>query len=83
MENEILYNDLFEVSEEALSDDFVLPLDKAHIIREGTDVTITCMSRMCNVALQVCLCCYRCAAQTSACIACGFSISVLCAKYIE
>jgi pyruvate/2-oxoglutarate/acetoin dehydrogenase E1 component len=29
-----------------------LPLDKAEIVREGTDVTITCFSRMVNVALE-------------------------------
>jgi len=52
MENELLYGQEFEVSEAALDKDFTLPLDKAQIIREGTDVTITCFSRMCNVALE-------------------------------
>ena len=41
------------VAAQALDKDFTLPLDKAQIIREGTDVTITCFSRMCNVALEV------------------------------
>eukprot|EP01051_Picozoa_sp_SAG22_P009209 SAG22_NODE_751_length_7449_cov_14.062721_3_plen_188_part_00 len=52
LENEIMYGQDFEVSDEVLDEDFVLPLDKANIIREGTDCTITCFSRMCNVALE-------------------------------
>ena len=54
MENELLYGQEFELDDAALSEDFVLPLDKAHVMKEGTDVTITCFSRMCNVAMEVC-----------------------------
>ncbi len=35
LENEILYNHAFPVSEEALSDDFVIPIGKAKVEREG------------------------------------------------
>ncbi len=49
LENEIMYGQSFEVPD---SDDFVLPIGKAKIEREGTDVTITAFSRMVGVALQ-------------------------------
>lgn len=35
MENEIMYGHPFDVSDEALSPDFVLPIGKAKIEREG------------------------------------------------
>lgn len=41
LESEILYNSLFEVSDEALGTDFTLPIGKAQVLRQGTDVTIT------------------------------------------
>lgn len=40
LENEILYGHSFPVSEEVLSDDFVLPIGKAKVEREGKDITI-------------------------------------------
>lgn len=40
-----MYGHSFEVSEEALDKDFTLPLGKAHILKEGTDITITGFSR--------------------------------------
>ncbi len=40
LENEILYGQSFPVTPEILSDDFVLPIGKAKIEREGKDVTI-------------------------------------------
>ncbi|WFD42469.1 pyruvate dehydrogenase (acetyl-transferring) [Malassezia psittaci] len=40
LENEILYGDAFPISEEALSDNFVLPIGKAKVQREGKDVTL-------------------------------------------
>ena len=40
LENEILYGQSFPVSEEVLSDDFVLPIGKAKVEREGKDITI-------------------------------------------
>lgn len=40
LENEILYGHTFPVSQEALSEDFLIPLGKAKIEREGKDVSI-------------------------------------------
>ncbi|UZJ53318.1 hypothetical protein CBS101457_002638 [Exobasidium rhododendri] len=40
LENEILYGQHFPVSAEVLSDDFVLPIGKAKVEREGKDITI-------------------------------------------
>jgi len=42
----------FPLSEEAQSADFVLPLGKAHIEREGKDVTIITFSRLVGEALK-------------------------------
>jgi pyruvate dehydrogenase E1 component beta subunit len=49
LENEILYGQQFEVPEDP---DFVLPIGKAKIEREGKDVTITAFSIMVGKALQ-------------------------------
>lgn len=49
LENEMMYGQTFDVPE---SDDFVLPIGKAKVEREGTDVTITAFSRMVGVALE-------------------------------
>ena len=43
LENEMLYGQSFDVPQ---LDDFVLPIGKAKILQEGTDVTITCFSLM-------------------------------------
>jgi pyruvate dehydrogenase E1 component beta subunit len=40
LENEILYGMSFPVSEECLSDDFLLPIGKAKVEREGKDITL-------------------------------------------
>jgi pyruvate dehydrogenase E1 component beta subunit len=49
LENEILYGQQFEVPDDP---DFVLPIGKAKIEREGKDVTITAFSIMVGKALQ-------------------------------
>ncbi len=49
LENEMMYGQSFEIPADA---DFVLPIGKAKVEREGTDVTITSFSRMVGVALQ-------------------------------
>jgi len=51
LENELMYGVEFEMSEAAMKDDFVLSLDKAKVMREGTDVTITAFSKMVGLAL--------------------------------
>jgi len=52
LENELLYGVEYEVAESSMSPDFTLPLDKAAIVKEGTDCTITAFSRMVGVALE-------------------------------
>jgi pyruvate dehydrogenase E1 component beta subunit len=49
LENEVLYGHSFEVPE---LDDFVLPIGKAKVLREGKDVTIVAFSLMVERALQ-------------------------------
>ncbi len=49
LEHEMLYGTEFDVPE---GDDYVLPIGKAKVRREGTDVTITAHARMVGFALQ-------------------------------
>jgi len=49
LENEILYGQSFEVPEDP---DFILPIGKAKVEREGTDVTVIAFSIMMNLALE-------------------------------
>jgi pyruvate dehydrogenase E1 component beta subunit len=49
LEHELMYGTSFEIPD---MDDFVLPIGKAKIRREGTDVTITAHSRMVGFALE-------------------------------
>ena len=49
LENEIMYGQSFEVPDDS---DFLLPIGKAHIEREGSDVTIVAFSIMVGKALQ-------------------------------
>jgi len=52
LENEIMYNMEFEMPPEALSPDFVVPIGKAKVEREGAHVTITGHSRTVGLALE-------------------------------
>jgi pyruvate dehydrogenase E1 component beta subunit len=52
LENELLYGVSFPVSDEAQSPDFVIPIGKAKIEREGKDVTIVTFSKMVGVSLE-------------------------------
>ena len=52
LENEIAYGESFPVSEEVLSSDFVLPIGKAKIEREGTDITLVGHSRAVKFAVE-------------------------------
>ena len=49
LENEVMYGQSFEVPE---SEDWVVPIGKANIIRQGSDVTITAFSIMVGKALE-------------------------------
>ncbi len=52
LENEMLYGESFEVSEEFHSPDFVLPFGKAKIEREGKDITIVTHTRNVGYSLE-------------------------------
>ncbi|EKX52763.1 hypothetical protein GUITHDRAFT_150650 [Guillardia theta CCMP2712] len=52
LENELLYGSTFQLSDEAQSPDFVIPIGKAKIMRQGKDVTIVAFSRMVQMALE-------------------------------
>ena len=52
LENEIMYGRSFPVSEECLDKDFVLPIGKAKVEREGKDVTIVSFSKMVGASLE-------------------------------
>lgn len=53
LENELMYNVVFDnLSDETLSPDFLLPIGKAKVMREGTDVTIVAHSRPVAFALE-------------------------------
>lgn len=44
LENEIMYGDRFEISEEVVNKDFLIPFGKCKIVKYGKDVTITAFS---------------------------------------
>ncbi|MGJ8559952.1 MAG: pyruvate dehydrogenase complex E1 component subunit beta [Litorimonas sp.] len=49
LEHELMYGESFDVPD---MDDFIIPIGKAKIRREGSDVTITAQSRMVKFALE-------------------------------
>jgi len=52
LENELLYGVSYPMTDEAQSKDFVIPLGKAKIQKEGTDVTIVAFSRAVGFSLD-------------------------------
>jgi len=52
LENELMYGTPMEMSDEALRDDFVLPIGKAKIEREGKHVTLVAHSRPVGFCLE-------------------------------
>ncbi|XP_045449040.1 pyruvate dehydrogenase E1 component subunit beta, mitochondrial isoform X1 [Melitaea cinxia] len=52
LEDEIMYGVPFQMSDEALSPDFVLPIGKAKIERPGNHITVVCAGRATDTALQ-------------------------------
>lgn len=48
----MLYGVSFPMSAEAMSDNFLLPIGKAKIEREGTDITIVAHSKMVTHSLE-------------------------------
>ena len=52
LENELEYGTSYPMSAEALKDDFVIPIGKAKIEREGKDITIVAHSRTVGFAMK-------------------------------
>jgi len=52
LESELLYNESFPLSTEAQNPDFIIPIGKAHVERQGKDVTIVTFSRMVGLSLK-------------------------------
>lgn len=52
LENELLYGQSFPVPDAALDADFTLPIGKAKVMREGTDVTLVTFSKMVGYGLE-------------------------------
>ncbi|KAL3692903.1 hypothetical protein R1sor_006554 [Riccia sorocarpa] len=52
LENELMYGESFTVSDEVLDPSFTLPIGKAKIERQGTDLTITAFSKMVGTCLK-------------------------------
>ncbi|XP_056614937.1 pyruvate dehydrogenase E1 component subunit beta, mitochondrial [Triplophysa dalaica] len=52
LENELMYGVPFEVSEEVQSKDFLLPIGKAKIERQGNHITVVSHSRMVGLCLD-------------------------------
>ena len=52
LENEIMYGTTFDVTDEQMSPDFYLPLGKAKLERQGSDLTLTAYSKMVHYSLQ-------------------------------
>jgi len=52
LENEVMYNSSFEVSEEAMDHDFLIPLGKAKVMREGKDITFVSFSKCVGLCME-------------------------------
>jgi pyruvate dehydrogenase E1 component beta subunit len=52
LENEILYGVKFPVNEKVLGHDFLIPIGKAKVQREGSDVTLVAFSKMVGYCLE-------------------------------
>lgn len=52
LENEIMYNEEFEVDDAVMDVDFVLPIGKAKTMREGTDITLVSFSKQVGYCLK-------------------------------
>ena len=52
LENEILYGESFPVTDDIVSKEFILPIGKAKIMRDGTDITLVSFGKMVGYCLQ-------------------------------
>lgn len=46
MENEVLYSEVMEYDEKVMDKNFLVPIGKAKVMREGTDITLVAHSKM-------------------------------------
>jgi pyruvate dehydrogenase E1 component beta subunit len=53
LEHELLYGASFPMTPEAMGPDYVIPIGKAVVEREGTDVTLITFSKTTDLALEV------------------------------
>ena len=51
LENEMMYGVPFEVPDHVMDKDFLIPIGKAKIEKEGTDLTITAFAKMVGFSL--------------------------------
>jgi pyruvate dehydrogenase E1 component beta subunit len=52
LENEILYGETFQVEDKVLDKDFVLPIGKAKVMREGKDLTLIAFGKLVGYNLK-------------------------------
>jgi len=46
LENEMMYGESFEMTEEELNDDYLLPIGKGNIERKGTHITLVAYAKV-------------------------------------
>jgi pyruvate dehydrogenase E1 component beta subunit len=52
LENELLYGVSFPMTKEEMSEDFLIPIGKAKVEKQGTDVTVVAHSKMVTHSLE-------------------------------
>lgn len=52
LENEIMYSEKFEVSAEVMNPEYITPIGKAKIMKEGKHVTVVAFSKMVKYAVE-------------------------------
>lgn len=52
LENEMMYGQSFELTDAQMDKDFVLPIGKAKVQREGTDVSVVTFSKMVGKSME-------------------------------
>lgn len=52
LENELMYGQAFPVSDEAMSEDFLIEIGKAKVEREGNDLTLVSHSKSVGFCLE-------------------------------
>lgn len=52
LENELMYGTSFPMTKEEMSDDFIIPIGKAKVEREGTDITLVAHSKAVGDSLE-------------------------------